>query len=171
MSVLPENEREQALADFQAARDEFLDAFADVPDASLAYQRASQEYPLSGIVVHLTASLYHYRRVLTGMLDAGGKPYALPPQDPDVHAAHAERCRTGFTEEDRDEAVALLESAHEELSEAIRRLDPSDWARPVAVTYTPGATPQDTSAADIVRWETDHFHEHTPELRQAAPAE
>src|ERR1700682_180351 len=72
-------ERESALADFEAAREEWVAAFGQVPDEALAYLEVGDDYPLGGLQVHVNWVLTHYRRVLDGIVAGGFK--ALGPQD------------------------------------------------------------------------------------------
>ena len=47
---------------------------------------------------------------------------------------------------------------------------PPDYVRKVPVTYKAGEAPHDTSPADIVRWLTDHYREHLPQITKLAAA-
>src|SRR5258708_28717369 len=114
-----EAQRETDLHALFVARGELATAFAAVPDAALQYKGASDEYALSGIVVHLSATTDHYRRVVEGLIDREFKPFAIQPQDPGVEAAHAKRCQTGFAAGERGEALALLQAAPHHLPEAL----------------------------------------------------
>jgi hypothetical protein len=168
MSDPREAQRERAVHDLFVARGEFAAAFGDVPDEALPFRRPSDLYALSGIVVHVTATVDHYRRVLEGLIDSSFKPFALQPQDPGVEAAHAERAKTGFGAGERDEAFAVLESAHDDFATAALSLVPPDYVRKVPITYRAGDVPHDTSPADIVGWLTDHYREHVPQIRELA---
>ena len=170
MSDPREAQRENDLHDLFGARGEFAAAFTGVPDAALGYRGASDQYALSGIVVHLTATVDHYRRVVEGLIDREFKPFALQPQDPGVEAAHAKRCQTGFGAGERDEAFALLEAAHDDLAEAVLTVQPQDYARRVAITYKAGDTAHDTSPADIVGWLREHYRQHIPDIQQMTAA-
>ncbi len=169
MSDPREAQRERDLNELFVARGEFAAAFADAPDAALANRDASG-YALSGIVVHVTATVDHYRRVLEGMIDTSFKAFALQPQDVGVEAAHAARVQQGFPAGERDEAFALLEAAHDDLATAALSLVPPDYVRNVPVTYKPGEAPHDTSPSDIVRWLTTHYREHVPQVTRLAAA-
>ena len=160
--------READLHELFVARGAFAAAFQSVPDEQLAFRGASDRYALSGIVVHLTATLDHYRRVVEGMLDRQFEAFTLQPQDPGVEAAHAEHARTGFAAGDRNEAFALLESAHDDFATAVLTVQPQDYARKVAVTHKAGEAASDTSPADVVGWLTDHYREHAGEATAMA---
>jgi DinB family protein len=164
MSDPREAQRERDLHELFVARGEVATAFSDVPDAALGYRGASDEYALSGVIVHLTATIDHYRRVVEGMVDHTFTAFSVVPQDPGVEAAHAERCKRGFGAGEREEAFALLESANDDFGAAVLRLEPRDYARRVPVTYKAGEAPHDTSAADIVGWLTGHYREHVPAI-------
>src|SRR5260221_2991964 len=158
-----EAQRERDLRELFVARGEFAAAFAGVKDGALGYRDGSG-YALSGIVVHITATIDHYRRVLEGMIGTSFKAFAVQPQDPGVEAAHAKRVQQGFPAGERDKAFALLESAHDDLATAALSLVPADYVRNVPVTYKPGEAPHDTSPSDIVRWLTTHYREHIAQI-------
>ena len=168
MSDPREAQRERDLHELFVARGEFAAAFMGVADAALGYRAAGDDYAVSGIVVHVTATLDHYRRVLEGMIDTSFKAFALQPQDPGVEAAHAERAKTGFPAGERDEAFAVLESTHDDLAAAALSLVAPDYVRKVPITYKSGDAPHDTSPADIVGWLADHYREHVAQVRDLA---
>jgi DinB family protein len=163
-----EAQRENDLHGLFVARGELAGAFQNVPDGALQYKGPADRYALSGLVVHLTATIDHYRRVVEGMLDREFKAFALQPQDPGVEAAHAKRAASGFAAGERNEAFALLESAHDDFAESVLTVQPQDYGRKVAVTYTAGAAAQDTSPSDIVGWLTHHYREHVADVQRMA---
>jgi DinB family protein len=163
-----EAQRENDLHGLFVARGELAGAFQKVPDAALQYKGPSDQYALSGIVVHLTATIDHYRRVIEGMLDREFKPFALQPQDPAVEAAHAKRAASGFGAGERNEAFALLESAHDDFAESVLTVQPQDYGRKVPVTYKAGSAAQDTSPSDIVAWLTQHYRQHVADVQKMA---
>jgi len=170
MSDPREAQRERDLYELFVARGELAAAFTGVPDAALRYRAPSDDYALSGIVVHVTATIDHYRRVLEGMIDTSFKAFALQPQDPGVEAAHAARAKTGFPAGERNEAFAVLESTHDDFATAALSLVPPDYVRKVPVTYKSGQAPHDTSPADIVGWLADHYREHVQHIKELAAA-
>ena len=170
MSDPREAQRERDLHELFVARAELATAFMGVSDAALGYRGTGDDYAVSGIVIHVTATLDHYRRVLEGMIDTAFKAFALQPQDPGVEAAHAARAKTGFAAGERDEAFAVLESTHDDFAAAALSLVPADYVRQVPVTYKPGEAPHNTSPADIVGWLTDHYREHAPHIKDLAAA-
>ena len=168
MSDPREAQRERDLRELFVARGEFAAAFAGIPDEALGYRGASDDYAVSGIVVHVTATVDHYRRVLEGMIDTSFMAFALQAQDPGVEAAHAERAKKGFPAGDRDEAFAVLESTHDDFAAAALSLVAPDYVHKVPVTYKSGEAPHDTSPADIVGWLADHYREHVAQVRDLA---
>ena len=82
-------EREAALADFEAARKEWEEAFSRVPDDALTYLKPGDDYALGGLQVHVNWVLVHYRRVLEGIVACGFKD--LGPQDPPGAEPRAKR--------------------------------------------------------------------------------
>jgi hypothetical protein len=165
-----EAQRENDLHGLFEARGEFAAAFQVVPDGALRYKGKADQYALSGIVVHLTATIDHYRRVIEGMIDREFKAFALQPQDPGVEVAHAKGAQTGFAADERDEAFALLESAHDDFAESVLTVQPQDYAKKVPVTYKGGDAAHDTSPADVVGWLTDHYRQHAPDVEKMAAA-
>ena len=163
-------QRENDLHGLFEARGEFAAAFKDVPDGALRYKGTADQYALSGIVVHLTATIDHYRRVIEGMIDREFKAFALQPQDAGVEAAHEKGAQTGFAAGERDEAFALLESAHDDFAESVLTVQPQDYAKKVPVTYKAGDAAYDTSPADIVGWLADHYRQHAPDVAKMAAA-
>ena len=170
MSDPREAQRENDLHGLFVARSEFAGAFTAVPDGALQYKGASDQYALSGIVVHLTATVDHYRRVVEGMIDREFKAFALQPQDPGVEAAHAKLAKAGFAAGERDEAFALLESAHDDFAEAVLTVQPQDYPAKVPVMYQTGDGAHPTSPSDVVGWLTDHYREHTRDVQKMAAA-
>lgn len=170
MSDPREAQRENDLNGLFEARGEFAATFENVPDEALQYKGKADEYALSGIVVHLTATIDHYRRVVEGMIDREFKAFALQPQDPGVEAAHAKGAQIGFTAGERDEAFALLESAHDDFAESVRTVQPQDYGTKVPVTFKAGEAAHDTSPADIVGWLADHYRQHAPDIEKLAAA-
>src|ERR671933_1571442 len=63
-------DRETALADFDHARDDFETAYAQVPDEALDYRPDGEDYAISDLVPHITASIRGYSRQLDKMKEA-----------------------------------------------------------------------------------------------------
>src|SRR5438093_4880162 len=63
-------DRETALADFDHARDDFETAYARVPDEALDFKPAGDDYAISDLVPHCTASIVGHSRQLDIMKEA-----------------------------------------------------------------------------------------------------
>src|ERR1700692_2539344 len=98
-------ERETALADFEAARAEWVAAFWQVPDEELAYLKVGDDYALGGLQVHVNWVLTHYRRVLDGIVAGGFK--ALGPQDSAGEGdAAGQKAKEGLADGERAKALS-----------------------------------------------------------------
>jgi hypothetical protein len=152
-------ERESALADFEAAREEWVAAFGQVPDEALAYLKVGDDYALGGLQVHVNWVLTHYRRVLDGIVAGGFK--ALGPQDAQGEGEAAVlRAREGLGKGDRPKAMEEMGRLHAAVSTAVAGLPAGDWSRKADVVYGPGQDPYPTSPEDILEWLRDHYREH-----------
>src|SRR5437016_14605695 len=114
-------EREAALADFEAARKEWEEAFARVPDDALTYLKPGDDCALGGLQVHVNWVLVHYRGVLDGMIGAGFGE--LGPQDPpgDVERA-LDGVRRGLTPDERRAALDEMSLLHAAICAAAEAL-------------------------------------------------
>jgi DinB superfamily len=152
-------DREAALADLEAARQDWVSAFAQVPDEALAYLKAGDDYALGGLQVHVNWVLVHYRRVLDGIVAGGFK--ALGPQDgPGEGDAAGRRAKEGLGKGDRVKAMDEMGRLHAAVSSAVTRMPQADWSRKCEVVYGEGQDPYPTSPEDIVEWLRDHYREH-----------
>lgn len=140
-------DRQAALADFEAARAEWQEAFARVPDAGLAYLKPGDDYSLGGLIVHVNWVLARYLRVLEGetALD-------VPPV--------SELAKTGPSAEQRQEQLAEMARLHAAVLAAAAGIGDLAWERVTPVTYGPGEDPYPTRPADVVGWLSDHYREH-----------
>jgi hypothetical protein len=152
-------ERQAALADFEAARGEWEDAFARVPDAALAYLKTGDDYALGGLQIHVNWVLVHYGRVLDGII--AGRFGELGPQDPPGAEQDARAgAKRGLMAAGRAPSLDEMGGLHAAVHAAIRDLPESDWARKAPVIYGTGEAPYETSPEDIVGWLCDHYREH-----------
>ncbi len=152
-------DREDALADFGAARSEWESAFANVPDDALGYLKPGDDYALGGLLIHVTWVLMHYTRVLDGIIAARFGP--LTPQDaPGEAEAAGQRARVGLAASQRAKALTEMGRLHAAVVTAITPLPEGDWWRKAAVIYGEGHDPYPTSPEDIVGWLRDHYREH-----------
>jgi hypothetical protein len=152
-------EKEAALADFEAARKEWETAFANVPDAALAYLKPGDDYALGGLQVHVNWVLIHYRRVLDGII--AGRFGPLGPQDPSAEVAAAlMKAKAGMSAGERAGSLEEMGRLHSAVTAAITRMPGADWSRKAEVIYGEGQDPYPTSPDDILGWLRDHYREH-----------
>src|SRR5713226_7942264 len=129
-----------ALADFEAARNEWESAFAEVPDGALAYLKPGDDYALGGLQVHVNWVLTHYRRVLDGIMAGGFKP--LGPQDsPGDGDAAGQRAKVGLAKGERAKALSDMGRLHGAVTAAATKLSAADWVRKCEVVYGEGQDP------------------------------
>ena len=158
--------KDEAIADFEAARKEWDNAFAQVPDDALAYLKPGDDYALGGLQVHVNWVLVHYRRVLDGLVDGGFAPLG-PLDPPGENAEFNQRAKAGLTGESRREALADMASMHRAVLETANEVPAGSWSRKTPVVYGAGQDPYPTSVEDIIGWLADHYREHVeqcPEL-------
>src|SRR6059058_312328 len=134
-SLAASMEREAAIADFDAARREWEEAFARVPDDALRYLKPGDDYALGGLQVHVNWVLARYLQVL----ESG--TVAQPPPS-------AERLRGGLSPAERRQSLAEMSRLHEAVKTRVDRLAESDWSRKSPVVYGPGEDPYPTSPED-----------------------
>jgi len=152
-------DRDAALADFDAARKEWEDAFARVPDSALTYLKPGDDYALGGLQVHVNWVLAHYRRVLEGILRARFEQ--IGPQDPAGAEAHAlDGARRGLTPPQRRKSLEEMADLHAAVRTAVRQMPAADFKRKAQVVYAEGEDPYPTCAEDIVGWLREHYREH-----------
>jgi hypothetical protein len=152
-------DREDALADFGAARSEWESAFAYVPDEALGYLKPGDDYALGGLLIHVTWVLMHYRRVLDGIIAV--RFGQLGPQDPSGEAeAAGQQAKVGLAAGERAKTLAEMGRLHAAVVTAVTPLPEGDWWRKAAVIYGEGQDPYPTSPEDIVGWLREHYREH-----------
>lgn len=159
-------DREEALADLDAARAEWEAAFAQVPDAALAYLKPGDDYALGGLQVHVNWVLVHYGRVLDA-LRADPHQTLEPLDKPDESEDANRRAKAGLTAAERKPSLEEMSGLHRFVREAAAGLSPADWSQKTPVIYGEGQDPYPTSPDDVVGWLRDHYREHVqqcPEL-------
>jgi len=159
-------DREAALTDLDAARTEWEAAFAQVPDAALAYLKPGDDYALGGLQVHVNWVLVHYGRVLDAI--RADPHQALQPLDKPGESEDANRrAKAGLTAAERKASLEEQSGLHRFVKEAAAGLSATDWSRKTPVIYGEGQDPYPTSPDDVVGWLRDHNREHVqqcPEL-------
>jgi hypothetical protein len=159
-------DRDASLADFDAARKEWEAAFAQVPDAALAYLKPGDDYALGGLQVHVNWVLVHYGRVLDGLKANPDEP--LPPLDKPGEGDDATaRAKAGLTAAERKQSLEEMSGLHRFVKETAAEVSDADWVRKTPVVYGEGQEPYPTSPDDVLGWLRDHYREHVqqcPEL-------
>ena len=152
-------ELEAALADFNAAREEWEAAFAKVPDGALTYLKPGDDYSLGGLQVHVNWVLVHYQRVLDGII-AGGFGEIGPQDPPGALEVALDGARRGFNGGERRDSLDEMANLHAAVCSLIESLPASDWTRKAPVVYGEGQDPYATSPEDVIGWLREHYREH-----------
>jgi hypothetical protein len=167
------DERAAALAALDAARDRFLTAFAQAPDAALPFVPAGEEYAVGVLPVHLQDPIRHYLAVYDmveaadfGPLDltSTAEAYAISSE------RHAQTAAMRPTGADRAGMLANLASEHDRVRARLTALDEATFLRAAPVVYPPGSDPYPTAFRDIMGWLTDHYDEHTAQMAELLAA-
>jgi hypothetical protein len=158
-------DRNASLAEFAAARDQFVEAVKAVPDEALGYLKPGDDYALGGLVIHVNAWLVHYNRALDEVIAAGFEHVDFADPAGYWQEANA-RAKEGLTPPERGNALAAMTAAHTELADKITSLSAEDFERKGPVVYKAGDEPYPTSSADILGWMKDHYMEHVPHAKE-----
>jgi hypothetical protein len=159
-------ERDAALSDLDVAREEWESAFAQVPDAALAYLKPGDDYALGGLQVHVNWVLVHYGRVLDG-IKADPLRQLEPLDKPEEPAEANKRAKAGLTAAERKQALEEMSGLHRFVKETAADFSEAGWSQKTPVVYGEGQDPYPTSPDDVVGWLRDHYREHVqqcPEL-------
>ena len=149
----------ELLADFDAAANDFFEAFAAVPDAALGFRPEGDDYALSGLLIHVAGSMEHYAEVLRQMLAEDFQPFTVVgAADPSDAALTHE----GITPAARVSTLERVRQAHAAVAEAVAVI--GDVSRTAAVRFGESAEPLSTSATDVVGWVREHYREHIPHI-------
>jgi hypothetical protein len=154
-------DRETAMAEFDRARDAFLDAFQAAPDESLTFLRSGDIYAIGGLTVHCNWVLKHYHRVLEQLADTGEGGFRTADPPGEVEAANR-RALAGLAPIERNDELAELDALHEAVRRAALRLPGGAWEEKTPVFYGESAEAYPTSADDVIGWLRDHYQEHVP---------
>ena len=161
-------DRETALANFDHARNDFLRAFAQVPDKALSYKPQGDDYSIGDLLPHVIGSIDMYTIVLETMEGIGWvlvHPYEGDPgQMMKDRAAEMQALYAGG--EGREGIVAELEKAHDRLASKLRDMVHEEYSRQAPVHYPTSEQPFLTSASAILGWLTDHYNEHIAQVWQ-----
>jgi hypothetical protein len=153
------------MADFDAARAQWEAAFAQVPDAALAYLKPGDDYALGGLQVHVNWVLTHYGRVLDKLKKDPHR--ALEPLDaPGESTEVNKRAKAGLSAGERKPALDEMAALHRSVKQAAAGISDESWPHKTAVVYGAGQDPYPTSPDDIVGWLRDHYREHVEQCPQ-----
>ncbi len=159
-------DRDEALSDFDAAREEWEAAFAQVPDAALGYLKPGDDYALGGLQVHVNWVLVHYGRILDG-IKADPHQQLEPLDKPGESADANKRAKAGLSAAERKPALEEMSGLHRFIKETAAGFQDAGWATKTAVVYGEGQDPYPTSPDDVLGWLREHYREHVqqcPEL-------
>jgi hypothetical protein len=157
--------RDAALAELEAGRASFADAYHGVPGEALSFLKPGDDYALGGLVTHAVAVLEHYRLVLSALLEAGFEE--VRPQDPPGFWERAGAAsREGLRPDEAAGAFADLDRRHEEFVATALSLPEEVWEQKGPVYYGTSEEALPTSPADISGWLLDHYREHVPQVKK-----
>ena len=151
-----------ALPDFDSARDTYFASMRRVPAEGFAYLKPGDDYSLGGIAVHVNFVLEHYTNVLETLIASGfAECRAEDPAGLEERALA--RAREALQEAEVRDELARTEQLHQGVVRIIDRIS-ADLGRSAPVWY-PGATETyPTSPADVLKWLSDHYMEHVPQI-------
>jgi hypothetical protein len=162
-------DREQMLADFDHARDDFELAYSQVPEEALDYKPEGDYYAIADLVPHVTGSILRYSKQLDLMKEAQYKELRLVVGARDQEAELVERHRETRSDVNqragqRQSALDEMEAAHDAMAAKLRALVYDDYARLAPVYYPGSQEVYPTRPADITGWLADHYREHVPHI-------
>jgi hypothetical protein len=163
-------DRETQLADFDHARDDFEQAFAQVPDEALDYKPGGDDYSIRDLVTHVANSMIMYNALLDDIerleyaevrLAATGEFGQEVP-----HRRIEERRQLPPRNADKTGTLDQMEEVHDKLAARLRDLSHEVYVRRAPVYYVGSNEPYPTAASDIIGWLSDHYREHVPHLAE-----
>ena len=152
-----------ALQKFDEARHAFETVLGQAPAPALAYLKPGDDYALGGLVLHVNVVLEHYIDVLQGVM-TGPDEVVLADDSARFDAAHA-RAREGLQAGELRPALERTDNLHRQLKTMAQSVAAGDWERRSSVQIGVGS-PYEASAADVLIWVTDHYHEHVPQAEE-----
>jgi ketosteroid isomerase-like protein len=155
---------ETAVKAFSAARDAYLESIGKVPPEGFTYLRPGDDYSLGGLAVHVNFVLDHYTNVLTTLVE-GGFAECRPEDPAGLKARALARARSALQAEEVQGELARTDELHQGVLEIVGGLSP-DLSRSAPVWYPGGTEAYPTSAADVLKWLTDHYLEHVPQIEE-----
>jgi hypothetical protein len=165
-------DRENALADFDHAREDFEAALEQVPDEGMSYTHEGEELTISDLIAHLTGSLTGYSRLIDMMREAEYQDVRMAAEPENARGVLESsqpadqpprpRTRSGDLEE--------MEAAHDELAAKLREMAYEEYSRQAEVYYPGSNDPRATRASDIIGLITDHYRRHARKVAELLEA-
>ncbi len=159
-------DRSAVVGALDQARDAFLAAFAEVPDAALSYLPEGDEFALGALLLHIAQPMRTYTGLLTEMAASDGR--VDQDQDPAFQAGQLQQrgeiMAARPTAADRAALLAALEAAHQQLRARLLATPDAEFDRPVTVIYSGTTEPYPTSPRMVAGWVQGHYDEHTPQV-------
>jgi hypothetical protein len=163
-------DRETQLADFDHARDDFEQAFAQVPEDGLDYKPEGDDYSLRDLVTHVANSMIMYNALLDDIERVDYQELRLVATGefgPDVpHQRIRDREQLPPRSADKTGTLDQMEEVHDKLAARLREMAQENYVRQAPVYYVGSDQPYPTAASDIIGWLTDHYREHVPHIAQ-----
>jgi hypothetical protein len=160
------DQKDAALARFDAAHAAIAGAFGEMPDAALSWLKPGDDYAIGGVLIHLIQSLDGYLGTLSALRAAGYVDTEAPAEDEALVEDQLAHARRGIAPAERSATFDELRSKHARLRDVADAASDAQFAAVVAVTYAGDDVPYPTSAALVVQWMTEHYAEHVPHVRQ-----
>jgi hypothetical protein len=159
-------DRETALAKFDHARDDFLRAFAAIPDEALSYLPEGDDCTLGDLLAHVINSMYMYTMALDAMNSSDfGETRPFDEQGEHDLREHDVRMKHIYSgDEGRAQVIEQLEAVHDRLASKLREMAYEDYSRQVPVYYRGASDPYPTRAGDFIDWLVDHYYEHAAQV-------
>jgi hypothetical protein len=161
-------DRETALANFDHARDDFLQAFAAVPDEALSYLPEGGDETISEVLAHVIRSIYMWTPAV-GALNRANFGEAGPFDGSEEAGVREHDARIEQINADgagRVQVIEHLEAGHDRLAGKLRELAYDDYSRSITVHNLHSSTPPyRTPGGDhFIGWLTDHYREHAAQV-------
>lgn len=151
-----------ALRDFNSNRDVYLESMARVPAEGFGYLKPGDDYSLGGIAVHVNFVLEHYTNVLETLVASGfAECRAVDPAGLEERALA--RARGSLSESEVRDELARTQELHQGVIRIVDGIS-ADLGRSAPVWYPGGTETFPTSPADVLKWLSDHYMEHVPQI-------
>jgi uncharacterized damage-inducible protein DinB len=157
-------EREEALAEFDHAREDFERAWSKVPDEALDYKPVGDDYSIRDLLSHMSGVMEMYMRTLKKIREAEYEEVRLVAGTPESEPHYGDRLKVragrAVRLEDRTGLLDELEANHDRLAAMLRERVEEEFGRQAPVYYVGSEEPYPTSGRDILGWVTNHYREH-----------